>query len=592
MITRILVIRTLDVLKGLVNTGKIKTLAKNASAIFIQVFTSKANPQWVKNIETILHENLPGAIIVGASTSGEIANGQLFTNSTVISITFFKETTVKAFILDAATGGEVDLGKTLRADIENTCAKIAGVLLLTTTTTMDVSDFLTGFADAQVAYPVFGGGAGEYSSPVSEMKALIFCNSRHTFKGVVAVAFLGDGIKIETHNYLGWHPLGKEMVITEVNGYWVKKIDGQPAFKIYRRYLDIQNDKSFQHNAIVFPLMVKRDGRQYARPAMAVNEENAILFLADLKKGETVLFGYGDPNTIIEQAAAVQSLLAAFEPESIFLYSCAARRAFLHNDVELETKPFENIAPTSGFYTHGEINSSPNSINHLNYTMVAVGMKERNYGGKAAQIQNGHRKPLFQEDADLFAYQHSRFISRLLHFIRAVTDELEIANKETRRLAETDLLTQAYNRVKACELLNSEKNRCERYGSEFSIIILDIDFFKEVNDTYRHIAGDAFLVNIVKIIKKQVRAPDMLSRWGGEEFLIAMPETGLDGALVVAEKIRAAVEQTVFPGAGHQTCSLGVTSFKKGERIEELIERADAALYEAKQSGRNRVIAK
>lgn len=338
--------------------------------------------------------------------------------------------------------------------------------------------------------------------------------------------------------------------------------------------------------------MVKRNGSQYARVPKAVNEENALLFDADLQEGEAVLIGYGNPSIIIDRATKVQSLMAAFKPESIFLYSCICRRFLLQSDVDRETKPFESIAPTSGFYTYCEFNRAFNHINVLNATMVAVGMKEYDQSGELNQKHNKHSKAQVQDNTDPFAYKHSRIITRLINFIRAVTDDLEEANKKATRLAETDFLTQTYNRVKANKLLEEETNRCERFGCELSIILLDVDFFKKINDTYGHNVGDGFLVDLVKIIDSQIRATDMLIRWGGEEFLIAMPETGLDDAMIVAERIRSEIEQTLFDEVGHQTCSLGVSSYKNGEFIKEIVERADQALYRAKRSGRNRVISK
>lgn len=221
MITKTLVVNTIDTLKKLVNTGEIDSLATNASSVFIQIFTSLTDPFWADKIEAILRKKFIEAIIVGVSTGGEIAHGELFVNSTIVSITFFEKTNVKAFIIDATAGNESELGKQLYSSIENVCTKIAGVLLLATPLTMNISNFLTGFENSNGTYPVFGGGAGDYASM---WQSLIFSNGKYLSKGVVAVVFMGDQIKIETHTYLGWQPLSKEMIITEMDGLWVKKL--------------------------------------------------------------------------------------------------------------------------------------------------------------------------------------------------------------------------------------------------------------------------------------------------------------------------------------------------------------------------------
>jgi diguanylate cyclase (GGDEF) domain len=216
-------------------------------------------------------------------------------------------------------------------------------------------------------------------------------------------------------------------------------------------------------------------------------------------------------------------------------------------------------------------------------------MKERN-GNKLIKKQEKRiEKPKL---LDPFSRQHSLIISRLVNFIRVVTEELEQANAEARRLAERDYLTQAYNRMKAHAFIKNEIERCDRYDHVFSIIMLDMDFFKKVNDTFGHNLGDEILIHLVNLLSREIRTIDMLSRWGGEEFLIIMPLTDSDGAKITAERIRIVVEQTQFTRGLTQTCSFGVTAYKKGESIESMIDRVDKALYEAKLRGRNCVVTK
>jgi diguanylate cyclase (GGDEF)-like protein len=256
--------------------------------------------------------------------------------------------------------------------------------------------------------------------------------------------------------------------------------------------------------------------------------------------------------------------------------------------VNHETKPFESIAPTAGFYTHGEIHGKHTKINLLNATLVAVGMKEFDLIKTEQLNQDIHCIDCQHEDP--LNSNHSRIISRLMNFIKVVTVELEGAKKEALRLAETDYLTQVYNRTKANEILESITKKCEQFGGQFSVILMDVDLFKIVNDTFGHNVGDIILVNIVNVIKKYVRNTDILARWGGEEFLLAMPNTGLEDAIIVAERIRLAIEHTEFPEVIHQTCSLGVASYEMGQDVKDIIEKADNALYSAKRKGRNLVV--
>ncbi len=167
--------------------------------------------------------------------------------------------------------------------------------------------------------------------------------------------------------------------------------------------------------------------------------------------------------------------------------------------------------------------------------------------------------------------------------------KLQESNLELERLAVTDKLTQLPNRVKIDELLELELARTGRSGQEFSILILDIDFFKSINDTHGHQAGDIVLKEFAVTVKDSLRKTDTVGRWGGEEFLIVVPAVGIEAATVMAEKLRRIIETKQFTGVPGITCSFGITSSVPGDSVTAMIKRADQALYRAKNAGRNRV---
>lgn len=152
-----------------------------------------------------------------------------------------------------------------------------------------------------------------------------------------------------------------------------------------------------------------------------------------------------------------------------------------------------------------------------------------------------------------------------------------------------DPLTKAYNRHFFYQSLKREIERAERYGRPLTFIILDIDFFKKVNDFYGHDVGDAILKELCRVCKINIRKNDMLARIGGEEFAIIAPETGVNLGVVLAEKIRKVVENHNFEKVPKVTISLGVTEFISGDTIDDIYKRADIALYKAKNSGRNKL---
>jgi diguanylate cyclase (GGDEF)-like protein/hemerythrin-like metal-binding protein len=157
------------------------------------------------------------------------------------------------------------------------------------------------------------------------------------------------------------------------------------------------------------------------------------------------------------------------------------------------------------------------------------------------------------------------------------------------QLASTDLLTSAWNRRHFDQVMEGEIHRSSRYGHPMTLILLDIDHFKRVNDTFGHAVGDQVIREVANRIRSAIRLSDSLTRWGGEEFIILMPNTGLSSAAMLAERIRESVGLRDFEGIGPITASLGVAEFIPSEPRDAWLDRADRAMYRAKELGRNRI---
>lgn len=171
--------------------------------------------------------------------------------------------------------------------------------------------------------------------------------------------------------------------------------------------------------------------------------------------------------------------------------------------------------------------------------------------------------------------------------------KLEKALDYINALAIRDELTGSHNRRHLLELIEREQHRNARAGRAFCVCLLDIDYFKRVNDTFGHSAGDTVLRTFAHAVARQVRDIDAFGRYGGEEFLLMLPETRIEAAAVLVERIRAHVETLKFTDICADlglSVSIGVAQYRDGETIAQLIARADAALYMAKSGGRNRVV--
>lgn len=184
---------------------------------------------------------------------------------------------------------------------------------------------------------------------------------------------------------------------------------------------------------------------------------------------------------------------------------------------------------------------------------------------------------------------HARDITKQKHL------ELELSSKshKLRALALTDELTQIANRRSFIESVNTEMSRCARIKANMALLVLDIDYFKEVNDTYAHLSGDAVLIATARLVKDLLRDYDIFGRLGGEEFGIFLAETDCKTALEVAERIRLKIMQHVTKVDDNEikiSVSIGIAIPKSIPKFEALYKSADAALYQAKNSGRNKVI--
>lgn len=180
--------------------------------------------------------------------------------------------------------------------------------------------------------------------------------------------------------------------------------------------------------------------------------------------------------------------------------------------------------------------------------------------------------------------------------IKRQVEELEKKNEELYQNSITDRLTGVSNRLFLLDFLNREFSKARRKETPLSCIILDIDHFKKVNDSYGHLAGDRILAETAKLINSEVRNEDVFGRYGGEEFLLILPDTTMDEARKVGEKVRTAVESNTVLFEGKElkiTISLGLAEYLNSESANEdqLIGSADTALYSAKKSGRNRLVA-
>ncbi len=196
---------------------------------------------------------------------------------------------------------------------------------------------------------------------------------------------------------------------------------------------------------------------------------------------------------------------------------------------------------------------------------------------------------LSRADGVLIVLRDITTLKNTQHMLEQAQKELLAANEELKILANTDALTGLANRRYFLEMLKLEMARVERYDSKLCVMLLDLDFFKKINDSYGHPAGDAVLKRVAAIIKNNARKNDITGRLGGEEFGLILPDTDLAGATVYAERLRNMIANNYDESDIPVTASIGLVSVKKGMQTEDILKHADNALYQSKEAGRNRV---
>jgi diguanylate cyclase (GGDEF)-like protein len=173
--------------------------------------------------------------------------------------------------------------------------------------------------------------------------------------------------------------------------------------------------------------------------------------------------------------------------------------------------------------------------------------------------------------------------------ISQLQKEKEAESQRLTEISNRDKLTGLYNRHHLDKVLEESVELSQHRKQIFGLLLLDVDFFKSVNDSYGHQVGDELLTTIATLLRNNVRENDVIARWGGDEFMIITPGNDHEGATALAEKLCQIIEQQIFPIIGSKTVSIGVASYRQGDDSKTLIARSDEALYRAKNGGRNRI---
>ncbi|MCQ2098496.1 MAG: diguanylate cyclase [Fibrobacter sp.] len=552
------------------------------SSTVFSIYAENTEQEKIKAACEIIEREMPDALYLGCTTNGTITEGRLSDAPFVVTCTLCEYPSTQVCLLQYPLSESSALG--VIDELKKELAKrpwVKAIELLATIRGMSMTPFCEACTDIDPNIQIFGGGA--FNIDLNNDNACVFSKAGgYSEKGVAFLLIGGKDINIRTTHITGWKPLGKEFHVTKATGNILQELDGKPAYDAYYKYLNIPNNSDFFYNTLEFPFFYNHHGINILRAPTASNADGSLTMTSNIEEDVYARIAYGDPWTILNSIEDGGREIAEFQPEIIKVFSCAARRTFWGNDeISKETYPFQNIAHTSGFYTSGEFLRMNSELIQHNVTLVVVAFREGEVDESAT----------FTMAPEKFSGKVS-MINRLATFIDAATAELAEANKKLAMAAITDSLTQLYNRAEIQKRISSSLRECNEEGKKVALIMLDIDNFKMVNDTYGHKEGDSVILGLTETMKSVVteNAPEgSIGRWGGEEFMIVLPGFDSQAAAKIANQIRTTFAAISFPKARRKTTSIGVVEALRGESSDMVCVRVDSALYEAKNNGKNQV---
>ncbi len=555
-------------------------------SILFHLYTISFDEDKIHLVQEMIRDVFPDAIIGGTSSNGDICDGHLAEYGLVMSASVFESTDVKTKLFACAPGDEKSIGEAIRAEIDST-EGIKAAEILITLKSINSHAVLNEVEKCNEKVKIFGGGSANADISSDDTKVInedTVCDS-----GVLLITYSGADFHVSIRHAIGWKPLGRDLKVTKIDGKRLYELDNIPAGKIYSRYLDIKADDTFFANILEFPIMSIQHGYEVLRlPFSCRTEDDSILLAADVEKGSTVNLSYGDPDVIRGDVNNLVKHVEKFAPQAVFLYSCGVRRLYWKYLINKETGPFSMIAPVSGFYSSGEIMRMDSYLIEHHVTLIAIAMRE---GGEAEATPTGVGDKKIEMSEEQKMHGQISMVRRLANFINVTSAELRAANDELQKKADSDALTGLYNRRMMDSLLLTGIDHSNKYNTNLVLGIIDIDDFKEINDTYGHDQGDLVLKTIASLIHEEIvdHNSGICGRWGGEEFMFMISKKSMPDAKLAIEVLRKRIEKTTFPKIGNRTVSIGMTMHVRGEGIEAIFRRADDALYEAKGSGKNKV---
>jgi len=413
--------------------------------VLLQIFLGFNELTFLEKLLTKLKKLIPHIKIIGTSTCGEILDDKAVENSTILSFSIFEKTKIYTYSSEL----KEDSHKTAKNLISKFDKSIKPKLAITFTDGLLINgeDYINAFSEYSEELIISGGLAGDnylFSSTT------VFTQDGVVKNGAVVALLENETLNVTTKASFGWENIGKTMTITSSKNNVVYEIDGIKAVDVYAKYLGDDVAKQLPKTGIEFPLIVKRNSLNIPRAVVGKNDDDSLIFAGNLSVGDKVTFGYGNIQAVLDYGENINKDFSLFGSEGIFIYSCMARKNLLQSNIALELLPLSDLAPISGFFTHGEFYTNTDSNSHelLNQTMTILSLSEESTPtSKHLFCTLPHlNKSNAKDSANITLKAFSHLISQTSRELEEINDSLKetIAKEvEKNRLQDQQMLNQS-----------------------------------------------------------------------------------------------------------------------------------------------------
>jgi len=397
----------------------ITTHVESTNSLLVQLFFDTNIEKEMHLILDLLNEHLPDAHIIGTTTDGAIHNDNEDTHKTVISFTTFEKSTLKHQLIPFEMHQEEKCAKAICRNLLSQSTKL--LIIFADGLLCNAGGLINAIHNEYPDVIIAGGLAGDNA----EFQKTLVCDKHAILQqAVVALSIDSEVLKVYNDFTLAWQSVGGNMVITKCYKNIIHEINGQKAVNVYEQYLNKLTLPNYAAEnqptiGIDFPFIINRNGFEIARAGLYIHDDGSIHFAGEFQEGDKLSFSFTNEEHIIKSGIKLGKRIVKNPVQTIFVYSCMARRRFMGKDIHHDLKPLASIAPTSGFYTYGEIYSAPNSKELLNHTMTIVALSEED------EIYSYELDKLYPQEAK------DETFDALLHLLSRVQEQASNNKHET-----------------------------------------------------------------------------------------------------------------------------------------------------------------